>query len=297
VTTLPDGAGVLSGRRVKDAMRRPVASLDREASLEAAMARLIKYKLGALLVTDEADRPVGVVSRSDLVLAYYAALPLTASVREIMFTQPEFCAEDEGLAEALGRMRDARIHRLFVTGPDGGVVGTLSYNDVVGLLYRLCRRCDRSLYGRTGAPDPGDPVRVNEVMTPGVTAHPADDTLAAIMDGLFQTGQGAVLIVHAGGGPVGVVSKSDLMLAYRHQRPVDSPAEAIMSAPVQVCGLKEPLLDAIHRMIFPDVHRLFVHDPAEDRIVGVVSLSDAMRFWSGSCKACRPARIEIDPGG
>jgi CBS domain-containing protein len=295
VTPPPETAGVLSGQKVKDAMRRQVGLLNRDATLEAAIGRLIKYKLGALLVTDQADRPVGVVSRSDLVLAYYADLPLNAPVWEIMFTQPEICAEETPLAEALGRMRDARIHRLFVIGPDGGVVGALSYNDAVGLLYRLCRACDRSLFGRPEAPDEGEPLRVGEVMTPGVTTHPAQKTLTAIMEGLFQTGQGAVLIVGPGGEPVGVVSKSDLMLAYRHGRPADAPAASVMSAPVQVCGRREPLLDAIHRMIFPDVHRLFVYDQRADRIVGVVSLSDAVRFWSGSCKACHPARIEIGP--
>ncbi len=297
MTPSPEAAGVLSGKLVKDAMRRQVGLLDRDATLEAAIGRLIKYKLGALLVIDDHDQPVGVVSRSDLVLAYYAALPLSAPVWEIMFTQPEFCAEDATLACALGRMRDVRIHRLFVTGPDGDVVGALSYNDVVGLLYRLCRACDRSLFGRPDAADKSEPLRVGEVMTPGVTTHPADDTLITIMDGLFQTGQGAVLIVGGNGEPIGVVSKSDLMLAFRHGRAADAPAESVMSAPVMVCGRREPLLDAIHRMIFPDVHRLFVYDHGAGRVVGVVSLSDAMRFWSGSCRACHPARIEVGPAG
>jgi CBS domain-containing protein len=297
VTQAAEPTGVLSGKTVKDALRRQVGLLDRDATLEAAIGRLIKYKLGALLVTDASDQPVGVVSRSDLVLAYYAALPLNAPVWEIMFTQPEFCAEDASLAHALGRMRDAGIHRLYVTGPEGGVVGVLSYTDVVGLLYRLCRACERSLFGRPGAPDGGEPVKVGEVMTAGVTTHHEGDTLSAIMEGLFQTGQGAVLIAGPGGEPVGVVSKSDLMLAFRHGRPADAPAEAVMSRPVMACGRREPLLDAIHRMIFPDVHRLFVFDEREGRVVGVVSLSDAVRFRSGSCRACHPARIEIAPAG
>jgi hypothetical protein len=44
-------------------------------------------------------------------------------------------------------------------------------------------------------------------------------------------------------------------------------------------------------MLLKDVQRLFVHaqDPAQ--IIGILSLSDAARFRSGSCRACTPSRF------
>jgi len=296
--SVPAGPGVLSGLVVKDAMSRHVYTVEHDAPLGRAIARLIKHKLGALLVVDADGRAVGVVSKSDLVTAYYAHLPLDTPAWGVMFTEPMLCGQDEPLDAALTVMRDAGIHRLYVMAEQGGpVVGVLAYTDVVGLLYRLCRHCDRSRFGPLSGPGDDEAVTVREVMSPGVSAHRASDSLAAVMEGLSASGLAAVLIVDPDGRPQGVLSQTDLILAYRHGLPVSSPAGEVMSTPVQVCDLDEPLLAAVHRMIFPDVHRLFVRDPDRREIVGVVALSDVLRFRAGSCRACQSARIEIEPLG
>lgn len=102
-----------------------------------------------------------------------------------------------------------------------------------------------------------------------------------------------MLIQSPAGLPVGVVSKTDLILAYKHGLPAHVPAETIMNAPVQDCDQDEYLALAIQQMIFSDIHRLFVckGDPGE--IVGVLSLSDAARFRSGTCRACLVSRIAV----
>ncbi|MBU0513734.1 MAG: CBS domain-containing protein [Proteobacteria bacterium] len=292
----PAGTGVLSGLLVKDAMSRHVSTLDRDAPIGRAIGRLIKHKLGALLIIDADRHAVGVVSKSDLVAAYYAHLPLDTPAWGVMFTEPMICGQDEPLDAALAVMRDAEIHRLYVTAQEGGpVVGVLAYTDVVGLLYRLCRHCERSRFDPPSGPGDDEALTVKEVMSPGVNASRDSDSLAEVMEGLSAGGLAAALIVGPDGRPRGVVSKTDLILAYRHGLPVSVPAGRVMSAPAQVCDLGEPLLAAVHRMIFPDVHRLFVRDPDRAEIVGVVSLSDVLRFRSGSCRACRSARIEIEP--
>jgi hypothetical protein len=54
------------------------------------------------------------------------------------------------------------------------------------------------------------------------------------------------------------------------------------------------LVSAIRKMIFSDVHRLFVHKETEDDVVGVLSLSDAARVRSGCCRACVTGRIRVE---
>jgi predicted transcriptional regulator len=121
-----------------------------------------------------------------------------------------------------------------------------------------------------------------------------NDSLLQIMEELSIYRFGAVLITDEDNLPCGVVSKTDLSISYKHG--VDSQAEAkhIMSSPVRSCGEDEFLEDAIKKMIFTDVHRLFVYKNDPQNITGVLSLSDAARIRSGSCHACLSSRIKVD---
>ncbi|MBW1643927.1 MAG: CBS domain-containing protein [Deltaproteobacteria bacterium] len=105
---------------------------------------------------------------------------------------------------------------------------------------------------------------------------------------------GAILVKDRENTPCGVISKTDLTLAYKHGVDSETPAETIMSSPVQSCCADVLLEDAIRKMIFSDVHRLFVHQSKPDELVGVISLSDAARIRSGSCHACISSRIKLD---
>jgi len=92
---------------------------------------------------------------------------------------------------------------------------------------------------------------------------------------------------------VGVVSKTDLLVAYKHGIPTAAPAQRVMSSPVQACDGRDPLVTALKKMIIADVHRLFVYQDSSAKLVGVLSLSDVARFRSGTCRACLVSRIKI----
>jgi len=114
------------------------------------------------------------------------------------------------------------------------------------------------------------------------------------MEGLSAFRFGAVLITNSHNEPSGVISKSDLALAYKHGIPTETSADTIMSSPVHACEENEYLEFAIQKMIFSEVHRLFVYKQDQKNIVGVLSLSDAARLRSGSCQACVSSRIKIN---
>ena len=90
---------------------------------------------------------------------------------------------------------------------------------------------------------------------------------------------------------MGVVSKTDLILAYKHGLATDTRARTIMTSPVQAGDGNEPLVAALKTMIYSDVHRLFVYQDSPQNLVGVLSLSDVARFRSGTCRACLVSRI------
>jgi CBS-domain-containing membrane protein len=284
---------VLTGIKVRDAMRRQVVKLKMDDSLDQCIRHAIKYKVNALLVINADDDAVGVVSKTDLMGAYYAGLPLDLSLESIMIGPPICCYPDDPLEKSLESMTSCGIHRLYVTDDDGkSVIGVLAYPDIVGLLYRLCRKCKKNLTFKGEAPDFGEEhIRAKEVMSFSVKAHETHETLFGIMETLSAYRFGAVLIQDRQKMPVGVVSKTDLIIAYRHGMLADTPAETIMKTPVRTCRENDFLVRIIQQMIFSEVHRLFVQREGSHDIVGVISLTDAALVRSGSCKACTASRF------
>ena len=282
---------------VKEAMRAQVIALDHQDTFDSCIRRLIKYKITAVLVTS-GDAPVGVVSKTDLMGAYYADLPIESPLASIMNSPPLFCFPNDSLESALNLMRSRSVYRLYVTEeacPEH-VVGVLAYPDIVGQLYQYCRNCDRSLMNRkTTLADDALRYTVKEVMTPSVMSFVDSDSFSTIIEGLSAYRFGAVLIRNEHGAPVGVVSKTDLILAYRRGISTEVDAKSILAYNgVRCCNETDYIEVAIRKMIFSDIHRLFVYRDHPENIVGVFSLSDAARIRSGSCHACVGTRIKVE---
>lgn len=285
---------VLSGISVKEAMRRQVIRLPQTAAIDYCINRMIKYKINSVLITDENQNPIGVVSKTDVMSAFYAGFPIAAPVENIMVGPLLFCSSDEELETSLDVMQQNAVHRLYVRENDSNdVVGVLAYPDIVGLLYRYCRACDRGLLKarRRREEDQFQRLKVKDVMTASVTSYAEEDKLKQVIEGLTAHRFGAVLINDAQGMAVGVVSKTDLIVAYKHGVTADAKAGSVMSTPIVSCRAQTDLVEAIQQMLSRDVQRLFVHAGDPGRIVGLMSLSDAARFRSGSCRACTPSRF------
>jgi CBS domain-containing protein len=283
---------VLSGILVREAMRRHILRLPSSATIGACIARLIKYKANALLVDDEHGVPAGVVSKTDLIGAFYVGLPIDTALLSVMNGPPLTCYPDDPLESALDRMAERQVHRLYVVGAESGAfTGVLSYTDVVALLYRYCRVCTRSTTGKL-APGEREAFRllVRDVMTASVASVAESEPLARVVENISTSRFGALLITGEEGTPAGVVSKTDLIRAYRHATPLEAEARSVMTSPVVVWGESSPLYDALQYMFLKDVQRLFVQSEPSGRVSGVLSLSDAARTRSGTCKACRLSR-------
>mgnify|MGYP001063671428 CR=1 FL=1 len=177
---------ILSGMLVNEAMRRQIVQLPAAAVVAKGINHLLKFKVNALLITDADQRPAGVVSKTDLIAAFYAGLPVDTPLGDIMASPPLTCYPDDAIESALDRMRSHGVHRLYVTGAETtSMVGTLSYTDVVALLYRYCRSCPKSTSRKGGAAKPEDEewrLHVRDVMTASVVSFPEDARIARVID-------------------------------------------------------------------------------------------------------------------
>lgn len=285
---------ILSGMLVNEAMRRQIVQLPAAAAVARGINHLLKFKVNALLVTDADQRPAGVVSKTDLIAAFYAGLPIDTPLGDIMASPPLTCYPDDAIESALDRMHGHGVHRLYVTGAETtSVVGTLSYTDVVALLYRYCRSCPKSTSRKGAAAKPEEEwrLRVRDVMTAPVVSFPESARIAEVIEGLMAHRFGAVLIGNAQGAATGVISKTDLIRAYHHGARLEATADSIMTAPVVTWDQGAVLWEALRYMFLKDVQRLFVHAGDPLRVIGVLSLSDTARVRSGTCRACMPSRF------
>lgn len=288
----------LRNLKVSDAMRRQIIRLDQNESIDYGLNAIIKYKIGALLTVDTQNKPIGVVSKTDIMGAYYAGFPIDSPLESIMISPPLFCGSGDSLENALEQMRINGVYRLYVKDSvSGDLVGALAYPDIVGLLYRYCHQCEYSHLSSAGEAGQNDSVRrfsVGEVMTRRVQQVGLHDKLTAVMEQLSAYRFGAILVSNKNGLPCGVISKTDLALTYKHGVDPEVEAQSVMSVPVHTCDVNLLLEEAIKKMIIADIHRLFVHEGEAGNIVGVLSLSDAARIRSGSCYACVSSRIKVE---
>jgi CBS domain-containing protein len=286
---------ILSGILVKEVMRSQFIQLPKTASLGKGINHLIKHKINALLVADEGTNPAGVVSKTDLVGAFYGGLSIESLLGDIMYGPPLTCYLDDELEASLDVMRTHGVHQLYVRGADPScLAGMLSYTDVVAMLHRCCKSCPKSTTRKKGSSDLNEEVRhftVKEVMTASVVACREEDSLVQVVEGLMDRHVGAILIRDSQGLARGVISKTDIVAAYHHGIPLNVKANSIMNTPVISCDQQSLLDGAIRQMLLKDVHRLFVNSGDLLQIVGVLSLSDAARIRSGSCRACISSRI------
>lgn len=285
---------VLSGIKIKEAMRRQVISLDKAATIASGIRVLIKFRADALVVKDARDVPLGIVSKTDLTGAFYAGLPVDTPLADIMMGPLITCFVDDKLEDALECMRINGIHQLFVIGADPGrLEGMVNYGDILELVYKTCRNCRKRHRHHPSNTDEhvlAEPL-VAEVMTPMVITCDTSGNLYQVMESLAAHRMSAVLVTTPQGDAAGVISKTNLIMAWHRGIEPDTQAVAVMSAPVISCAKNDAISRAMANMLLGDMGRIFVYNESPATIVGVLSLTDAANHRSGTCRACVASRI------
>jgi len=139
---------------VGEVMTPSSVSIRADATLEEAVAFLVDSGFSAAPVIDDAGRPVGVISRSDVVvydrerLLLPAAAPYyfesadelaaivseeraAARVADVMTPAIFSVTPDLMLGEVAGHLTDLHVHRLFVVDDSGVLVGVVTALDLL----------------------------------------------------------------------------------------------------------------------------------------------------------------------
>jgi len=117
--------------RVNEVMTRRVESVDPDATLQEAAAKMKALDVGSLPVCEH-DRPVGMITDRDITVRATAEGegPTNVCVRDVMTPEVISCGEDTLVENAALLMQERQIRRLPVLDRDGRLAGIVSLGDL-----------------------------------------------------------------------------------------------------------------------------------------------------------------------
>ncbi len=115
---------------------REVDTAETRETVWQAAERMHQRAVGTLVVLNDAQQPIGIVTDRDLVERVLAARrdPNATTVGEVMTCEVKTISEDAPIESALSLMRRGRLRRVPVVGEQGKLAGLLSLDDVLMLL-------------------------------------------------------------------------------------------------------------------------------------------------------------------
>lgn len=157
----------LAAETAADLMHENPISISENATIKEAAAILLDRGISAAPVINEAGRPVGVISRSDIVLyerekgehlpppaeyfaedsvdvatgksvpfGFHVEYPDTTTVREIMTPVIYAVSPTTPAMQVIQEMLHRHVHRIFVLDESGVLVGVISSMDILRRLRR-----------------------------------------------------------------------------------------------------------------------------------------------------------------
>lgn len=123
-------------RDVLKAKGSRVVSINRDATVTEAIARLVQNNIGSLPVTDAEGRLLGIFSERDVLRGLhnrgegYGRM----TVGEVMTHDPVTCSPDCDVDEVMGKMSERHIAKVPVLDAER-LVGIVSVGDVIKVMY------------------------------------------------------------------------------------------------------------------------------------------------------------------
>jgi len=118
--------------QILKAKGRDIVTMPQSASVAEAALLLKQRRIGAVVISDDGARVLGILSERDIVhaLVDFAAAALEMPVRELMTQEVVTCTPKDSIAGLMAQMTERRIRHLPVV-KDGMLDGMVSIGDVV----------------------------------------------------------------------------------------------------------------------------------------------------------------------
>lgn len=122
----------------------------RQSAFEAA-ERMHQRSVGALVVVDNTNAPVGILTDRDLTVRVMAAGldPHVTAIREVMTASPTMAQPAITVEKALATMQAGGFRRLPLVNPLGHLVGIITLDDILMSFGKHFASVKRILEGET----------------------------------------------------------------------------------------------------------------------------------------------------
>jgi CBS domain-containing protein len=109
-----------------------VATIAPQRTVRDVVAELARHGIGALVVTEDGERIIGIVSERDVVRALHqrGATVLDDDVASVMTAEVRTCAPDDSVHSLMATMTEHRVRHVPVV-VEGVLSGIVSIGDVV----------------------------------------------------------------------------------------------------------------------------------------------------------------------
>lgn len=110
-----------------------IVTITPDTTLGEATRILAEKRIGAVVVSQDGRRPVGILSERDIVrqLGKHGIEVLSTPISEVMTTQVQTCTTGEDALTILERMTEGRFRHMPVVDEQGDMLGVVSIGDAV----------------------------------------------------------------------------------------------------------------------------------------------------------------------
>jgi CBS domain-containing protein len=239
---------------INDLMHKGLITCPPDTSLGKVAAMLTQHHVHALVVAEEADQPLGIISDFDLLAGEWLSVDeqslnimrrLTA--RDLMTFPIESVKVNTSVNAAAKQMADRGIHRMLVTD-DGKPVGILSISDLVAGIA-----AQEEIRRET----------VGDVMSDTFLVCREDNTVLSAARTMTQAGWRSIIVVNSNGKLQGVITGHDLVPLAGTTVDLNLKVSALMNRKLITTDIHSSLQEAADMMIQNHCHRVIVVDEAD----------------------------------
>lgn len=298
-------------RSVGDVMRSPAPAVAEGAPLAEALALIVRERLGALPVVDQAGGLAGLITGQDLLWRAGLRLPpqllplLTAeegaavmaplagrAARDIMSPEPRSVGLSTSLPQALVTMVEWGYPQIPVVDREGRLAGLLGQEHV--LRESVAQAAAPAKDGAVRDAEPPTPVRL--VMQAVAHQLPAASRLDLALAQLVAAPERRLLVVDAAGRLVGALDgasalrglagdeRAALLAALQRAHPAPAVAmpgegrglDGVIERDLPSVGPEESALDAARRLLELEAEQLAVVD-GETKLLGIIGRGGLIR--------------------
>jgi CBS domain-containing protein len=121
-------------------MQKNVVTVKKGTPIKKIIEMLFKLHIGSLIITDEDDTVLGIVTERDILRIVAQEIPLSNPVEDVMTTNVITISTDSTFAEARDLMRLYRIRHLPAVDSKGKLVGLISLRRIIDEFFEIIPR-------------------------------------------------------------------------------------------------------------------------------------------------------------